>query len=82
MDPEATWRELFAALQAKDWDVVRERVDALLLWLQKDGAPPCTVGPRELGVDWHRSITWHVCLRALGLWRQAMKTQAEEERRG
>ena len=61
MDPEATLRELLDAVQARAWDRVDELAGSLLDWLEKRGFPPLTVGPRELGVEWHRAMATFVC---------------------
>lgn len=61
MDPEATLRDLLAAVGDRDWNQVDELSEALLTWLQKRGFPPQTVGPRELGRGWHRAIAEFIC---------------------
>ena len=73
MDPEATLRELLEALQVRAWDRVDELAEALLDWLEKRGFPPLTVGPRELGVEWHRAMATFVCHLARSRVRDARK---------
>ena len=73
MDPEATLRELLDAVQASAWDRVDELAEALLDWLEKRGFPPLTVGPRELGVEWHRAMATFVCHLARSKVRDARK---------
>ncbi len=73
MDPECTLQELLEAVQARAWDRVDELAEALLDWLQKRGFPPITVGPRELGVEWHRAVATCVCYVAKSKVRDARK---------
>lgn len=40
MDPEAIWKELWAAHEAGDWKTVSERADDLEKWLKSGGAAP------------------------------------------
>ena len=40
MDPQATLRDLLAAVGDRDWDLVDELAEALLTWLQKRGFAP------------------------------------------
>ena len=76
MDPEATLRELLDAVQASAWDCVDELAEALLDWLEKRGFPPLTVGPRELGVEWHRAVATFLCYVAKSKVRDARKRRA------
>ena len=73
MDPEATLRELLDAVHARAWDRVDELAGALLDWLEKRGFPPLTIGPRELGVEWHRATATFVCHLARSKVRDARK---------
>ena len=73
MDPEATLLELLEAVQARAWDRVDELAGALLDWLEKQGFPPLVVGPRELGVEWHRAMATFVCHMAQSKVRDARK---------
>lgn len=61
MDPEVTLRDLLEAVQARAWDRVDELAGVLLDWLEKRGFPPLVIGPRELGVEWHRTMATFVC---------------------
>ena len=73
MDPEATLRDLLAAVRDRDWDLVDELSEALLTWVQKRGFPPQTVGPQELGRGWHRAIAEFICYLAQSRARDARK---------
>ena len=73
MDPEATLRDLLAAVDDRDWDLVDELSEALLTWLQKRGFPPQTLGPPELGRGWHRAIAEFTCYLAQSRARDARK---------
>ncbi len=79
MDPEATLRELLDAVQARAWDRVDGLAEALLDWLEKRGFPPLTVGPRELGVEWHRAMATFVCHLARSKVRDARKLREPSE---
>ena len=71
MDPDATLRELLQAVQSRAWDRVDELAEALLNWLEKRGFPPTTVGPPQLGVEWHRTVATCVCHLAVSRSRDA-----------
>ena len=73
MDPQATLRDLLAAVGDRDWNQVDELSEALLTWVQKRGFPPKTVGPKELGRGWHRAIAEFVCYLAKSHARDARK---------
>jgi hypothetical protein len=73
MDPQATLRELLAAVGDRDWDRVEELSEALLTWLQRRGFPPQTVGPPELGRGWHRAVAEFICYLAKSSARDARK---------
>jgi hypothetical protein len=73
MDPEATLRDLLAAVGHRDRDQVDELSEALLTWLQKRGFPPHTVGPPELGRGWHRAVAEFICYLAKSHARDARK---------
>jgi hypothetical protein len=73
MDPQATLRDLLAAVADRDWDQVDELSEALLTWLQKGGFPPQTLGPPELGRGWHRPVAEFVCYLAKSQARDAHK---------
>jgi hypothetical protein len=73
MDPEATLRDLLAAVADRDWQQVDELSEALLTWLQKRGFPPPTLGPPELGRGWHRAVAEFVCYLAKSQARDARK---------
>ncbi|MDB5388252.1 MAG: hypothetical protein JWM11_3898 [Planctomycetaceae bacterium] len=75
MDPNATLRDLLEALKGRDWDLVQELSEALLTWMRNGGFPPNTIGPMELGNEWHRAVATFVCHAALG------KVRAAHERR-
>ncbi len=71
MDPNATLRDLLDSLKARDWDRVQELSESLLGWIEKRGFPPVTIGPAELGNEWHRAFATFVCHAALGKVRTA-----------
>ena len=73
MDPEATLRDLLDAVGDRDWDRVDELSEALLMWLQKRGFPPQTLGPKELGRGWHRALAEFTCYLAQSRARDARK---------
>ena len=61
MDPNQTLNELLLALGDRDWDRTDELQQALVDWIEKGGFPPLTLGPRELGRQWHKSLARFVC---------------------
>ena len=73
MDPQATLRDLLAAVGDRDWDRVEELSEALLTWVQNRGFPPETMGPQSLGRGWHRAVTEFVCYLAKSQARTARK---------
>lgn len=80
MDPNATLRDLLEALKDRDWDLVQELSDALLAWMGNGGFPPITIGPKELGNEWHRAFATFVCHAAQGKVRTARR-RLERRRR-
>jgi hypothetical protein len=79
MDPQATWNELLEARLNRDWNRAEELADALLVWLQRRGFPPHTVGDPKLGTRWHHAVTYFVCHLVLADVKQA-RTRAERRR--
>ena len=73
MDPNATLRDLLDALLTRNWDRVQELSEALLTWMEKRGFPPMTIGPPELGNQWHRTIATFVCYATQAKVRDARK---------
>lgn len=73
MDPEATFAELIKAVRHRKWDQIEELADALLLWMDRGGFPPVTIGQKELGVQWHRAVATFVC--------HAAKSKVKDARR-
>ena len=61
MDPDTALAELLDALGRREWDSVEEFSNHLLDWMERSGFPPVTVGPKTLGVQWHRTIATFVC---------------------
>lgn len=61
MDPDTALAELLAALECRDWSRVDECSNGLLDWMEQRGFPPVTIGPKTLGVQWHRTIATFVC---------------------
>ena len=80
MDPETALAELLDALGHRDWERSEECSNSLLDWLERRGFPPMTVGPKTLGVAWHRAITTFVCHLAQSKVRDARKRR--ERKRG
>lgn len=78
MDPDAALKELLDAVQARDWDRVDELAQGLLSWMEKRGFPPSTLGPKELGRSWHRTIATFVCYAAQSKVRDARKRRARK----
>ncbi|MBI1346303.1 hypothetical protein GC163_08425 [bacterium] len=65
MDPDTALKELLLAVEVGDVDRVEELAEGLLNWLERGGFPPLTIGPRELGVEWHRTIATAACQAAI-----------------
>ena len=61
MDPDTALAELLDALGRREWDSVEEFSNHLLDWMERSGFPPMTVGPKTLGVQWHRTVATFVC---------------------
>jgi hypothetical protein len=81
MDPNATLRDLLEALKDRDWDRVQELSQSLLSWMGNGGFPPITMGPKELGNQWHRTFATFVCHAAQGKVRAAHRRR-ERKRNG
>ena len=81
MDPDATLRDLLEALGGRDWDRVDELQDALFTWMERRGFPPTTIGPKELGVEWHRAVATFVCHAAASKVRDARKRRSRKIKR-
>lgn len=79
MDPDAALKELLEAVQSRAWDRVEELADGLLSWMEKRGFPPITVGPKELGRQWHTTIATFVCYAAQAKVRDARKRRSRKE---
>ena len=73
MDPQATLNELLVAVGEHDWDRIEELADALLHWMEHRGFPPTTLGPKSLGLQWHRAVATFVCYAAKSKVRDARK---------
>lgn len=65
MDPQATWDQLQAAVQAADWETTRERAQSLLDWLARGGFPPVTSAGHAVDSYGHRNVAVEFCHRAL-----------------
>ena len=61
MDPDSALAELLDALGQHDWDRSEECSESLLSWMERGGFPPVTIGPKALGIEWHRAIATFVC---------------------
>ncbi len=61
MDPDTALAELLDALGQRNWNRVEECSSGLLDWMERSGFPPVTVGPKSLGVEWHRTVATFVC---------------------
>jgi hypothetical protein len=56
MDPQITWIALLQAWSNSQWFELIELAESLIEWLDKDGFPPDTDGPEQLGADWDRMV--------------------------
>ena len=65
MDPQATWDQLQAAIQAADWETTRERAQSLLDWLARGGFPPVTSAQDASVSNKHRYVAIEFCHSAL-----------------
>ena len=81
MDPDATLRDLLDALHVRDWDRIDELAGALLEWMEKRGFPPTTLGAKELGREWHRTVATFVCYAAQTKVRDARKRRSRKAER-
>lgn len=73
MDPDAALQELLDAVRVRDWDRIDELADGLLGWMERRGFPPMTLGPKEMGREWHRTVATFVC--------HAAKSKANDARK-
>ncbi len=80
MDPDATLRDLLEAILKRNWHLVDELQDSLLTWMERGGFPPSTIGSKELGTEWHRSIATFVCHAAASKARDAGKRRARKRK--
>jgi hypothetical protein len=78
MDPDAALKDLLDAVGSRDWSRIEELADGLLTWMEKRGFPPLTLGPKELGHNWHRSVATFVCYAAQSKMREARKRQSRK----
>lgn len=78
MDPDVALKELLDAVQSRAWDRVEELADGLLSWMKKRGFPPTTLGPKELGRQWHTTIATFVCYAAQSKVRDARKRRSRK----
>ena len=78
MDPDAAMKNLLDAVHVRDWDCVDELAEGLLSWMEKRGFPPTTLGPKELGRNWHRTIATFVCYAAQSKVRDARKRRSRK----
>ena len=73
MDPQATWDQLLAAYVAGDWDVIEERANDLLEWLDRGGFPPKILQIEDIDPEWNSVLAQAGCHYALasvqGEWR-------------
>ena len=78
MDPDAALKDLLDAVQSHAWDRVEELAAGLLSWMEKRGFPPTTMGPKELGRNWHRAVATFVCYAAQTKVRDARKRRSRK----
>ncbi len=76
MDPDAALKDLLDAVQARAWNRVDELAEGLLSWMEKRGFPPATIGPKELGRNWHRTVATFVCYAAQSKARDARRSRS------
>lgn len=81
MDPQATLRDLLAAVEVRDWDRIDELSDALLQWMERGGFPPQTLGSPKLGKRWHQAVASFVCYAAASKSKDAAKRRRRREER-
>lgn len=79
MDPDAALKDLLEAVSSREWDRVEELASGLLSWMEKRGFPPMTLGPKELGRDWHRTLATFVCYAAQAKVRDARNRRARKK---
>lgn len=79
MDPDAALKDLLDALMSHDWDRVEELAAGILSWMEQRGFPPTTLGPKELGRSWHRTVATLICYAAQSKMRDARKRRARRE---
>ncbi|MBC7820048.1 MAG: hypothetical protein IAG10_24460 [Planctomycetaceae bacterium] len=79
MDPDTALAELLDALGQRDWNRVEECSSGLLDWMERSGFPPVTIGPKTLGVQWHRTVATFVCHAAQSKVNDARKRRQRKE---
>ncbi len=67
MDPNATWRDLLAALESGDRARLLDAAAALARWLDGGGFPPDTAAGAVTNPAWHRRIARHACRVAIDM---------------
>jgi len=72
MDPQAAWNELLDAVDRRQWDLARDRAEALLDWMRKGGVPPQTAAI-TMRPQWNRSMAEFGCYLALQFVSRARK---------
>lgn len=56
MDPQACFIEMMDAFQSGDLDTAREHAEALVIWMQHGGFPPCGRDRYQTHRDCYRVI--------------------------
>ena len=79
MDPDAALKDLLDAVNDRDWGRVEELAAGLLSWMEKRGFPPITLGPKELGRNWHCTLAQFVCYAAQAKVRDARKRRSRKK---
>ncbi len=75
MDPQVAWEQLLAAYAAGDWDILEERANNLIAWLDRGGFPPTIIRQPDIDPEWNGTLARAGCAHALSVlndeWRVA-----------
>ena len=77
MDPQATWNEMLEAILQRNWELARERSEALLEWIGKGGFPPQMTGV-PMRSQWNQAMAKFGCLMTLQLVKNAQKRKKQK----
>ncbi|MEZ6146953.1 MAG: hypothetical protein R3B91_16360 [Planctomycetaceae bacterium] len=71
MDPDTTLQGLLDAARSARLGPRRRTEPSLTRLFKQGGFPPLTLGPRELGKQWHHTVTYFTCYAAIARSREA-----------